>query len=401
MTKIDQKAALAEVEDNEIAQHFEYSVKVMRRLLQMIGMWPFTSATYPKVLRLLLIGVVCFLLMAFTIPFCLHMFIIVKDFQIRLRLIGPLSFGLMNIFKYVTVLLREGQLRECVEWMATDWRSVRSRVEIDLMLQNAGSAKTFTLICFTCMYVSGMSYSALFSFMVSPVIIDNKTTRVFAYPSYFVFFDSHEHFGKVYTLHAVCGFAKFTITCAVASVAIVCVKHVCGQIAVTSWMLRNFSAGSFDVAAFGRIIDKHLRAITFARKLEGYLSSMCLVELTGCCFNICMLGYYFITEHSQSLVGPYTYCMLLMSFTFNIFVFCYIGEQLTGKCSVIGNVAYNVDWYDFAAKDARNLLMMVASTQRPVVLTAGKMATLSMTCFSSVIKASFSYLNMLRTVTNS
>lgn len=100
----------------------------------------------------------------------------------------------MNIFKFSTLLLRKNELRECIEWMALDWRSVRSQTENQLMLKNAKSAIKFTVICMACMYISGMSYSALFSFMMNPIVINNRTTRIFAYPSYYIFFDPHVSF---------------------------------------------------------------------------------------------------------------------------------------------------------------------------------------------------------------
>ncbi|XP_058805756.1 uncharacterized protein LOC131672509 [Phymastichus coffea] len=391
------------VDKDEIEHNIQYSTEMMHWLLQIMGLWP--NIAYPKIFRVLLIGLVSTVMILFTVPIALNILLVVKDFKTMLKLVGPLSFALMCIFKYIVVLLQEGQLCEFLEWIANDWRSVHSPEENSLMLENAKSARTFTTFCSIIMYISGTSYSALFSFMMSPIVVNNKTTRLFAVPSYFVFFDPHDHFPEVYTLQAVAGYIQFTITSAVASIAVACVMHVCGQIAVTSWMLRNVNAGSFDATIFGRLVDKHLRAITLAKKLEDYLNSMCLIELMGCCFNICMLGYYFITVYrNQNLVLFSTYCVLFVSFTFNMFIFCYIGEQLTEKsskfqCGNIGSAAYNVDWYCLSAKDAKYLLMTVASTKRPVVLTAGKFATLSMASFSSILKTSFSYLNMLKTVT--
>lgn len=82
MSKTNEKIKYVEVENKEIAKNFEHSIKMMRRLLQLIGMWPIASQTYPKVLRLLLIGIVSCLLMSFVVPFCLFMLVIVKDSQV-------------------------------------------------------------------------------------------------------------------------------------------------------------------------------------------------------------------------------------------------------------------------------------------------------------------------------
>ena len=50
-----------------------------------------------------------------------------------------------------------------------------------------------------------------------------------------------------------------------------------------------------------------------------------------------------------------------------------------------------IDWYHLSGKDARNVILLVVSTQRPVVLTAGKMVNLSLMSFSSVSSLNVKY----------
>ncbi|XP_058805750.1 odorant receptor 13a-like [Phymastichus coffea] len=283
---------LAAVDKKEIQQNVDLSLAITRRLLQMIGLWPY--ATYSKVWRMLLIALVSFVLMFVAVPAALYVAIVVNDLEMRLQLLGPLSFVCMNIFKYFAVLFQEDQLEQCIERITNDWRMVCSQMKNYLMRENVKYAKSFTTVCVTCTYMGVMSYGMFFSFVMDPIIVGNNTYRIFAFPSHFIFFNSFDYFKLIYTIQMMCVFALCTITLSVESIGISCAMHICGQINVIAWIMRSLAADTFDKASFGRIVEKHLRAIAFAKELENFLNGMCFVEFVGSCFNICMLGYYMI-----------------------------------------------------------------------------------------------------------
>ena len=70
------------IKNEEDVKNFEHSVQLMRWLLQSFGMWPLKSKAYPRILRIFLVAFGYFLLIFLLIPYCLHMFIIVKDFKV-------------------------------------------------------------------------------------------------------------------------------------------------------------------------------------------------------------------------------------------------------------------------------------------------------------------------------
>ncbi|XP_058805751.1 uncharacterized protein LOC131672506 [Phymastichus coffea] len=101
---------------------------------------------------------------------------------------------------------------------------------------------------------------------------------------------------------------------------------------------------------------------------------------------------------NRETVASITYSLLLVSCVLNIFMLCYVGEILTEQCESIGYAAYVTDWYRLPRRQAKNLVLLIATTQCPVYLTAGKMFNLSILSFSNLIKAAASYLEILRTV---
>ncbi|XP_044576214.1 odorant receptor 4-like isoform X2 [Cotesia glomerata] len=130
------------------------------------------------------------------------------------------------------------------------------------------------------------------------------------------------------------------------------------------------------------------------------LREVCLVEVGASTMIICLLEYYCMTEWSNSeTINILTYLMLLTALTFNIFIFCYIGEILNQQCSSIGESTYMINWYKIPRNKGKYLMLTIASSKNQRQLTAGGMLDLSLRSFGNIIKTSVAYLNMLRTVT--
>jgi len=82
----------------------------------------------------------------------------------------------------------------------------------------------------------------------------------------------------------------------------------------------------------------------------------------------------------------YVYFLAFVSITFNIYIFCYIGEQLVERCQKIGTKCYMIEWYRLPQNKARNLIFPIIMSNYPVELTAGKMLKITMDTFSNVSK---------------
>uniref|UniRef100_A0ABD2WJA9 Odorant receptor n=1 Tax=Trichogramma kaykai TaxID=54128 RepID=A0ABD2WJA9_9HYME len=137
----------------------------------------------------------------------------------------------------------------------------------------------------------------------------------------------------------------------------------------------------------------------FNPNVQEFSNEIYLVEFGGSTIVICLLGYYLIVDiERMDTFGLLTHSCLFISITFNIFIFCYVGEILTDKCNKIGQAVFESSWSELPAADVKNFILVLAVAQKPVFLTAGKMITLSIRSFTNVLKASATYLNMLRTL---
>ncbi|KAK9299130.1 hypothetical protein QLX08_007748 [Tetragonisca angustula] len=82
------------------------------------------------------------------------------------------------------------------------------------------------------------------------------------------------------------------------------------------------------------IVSRHVRVLKFLTLTKKTLQQISFAEFLGCTLDICLLGYYIIMElKSNDVTNAVTYMIFLVSFTFNIFIFCYIGEIVAEEVS--------------------------------------------------------------------
>ncbi|KAG6804461.1 odorant receptor 22c-like [Apis mellifera caucasica] len=148
------------------------------------------------------------------------------------------------------------------------------------------------------------------------------------------------------------------------------------------------------------IVNQHVRILKFLALTEKALQQVSFVEFLGCMLDICLLGYYVIMEWSSShLTSAITFFILLISLTFNIFIFCYIGELVAEQCKKVGEISYMVDWYRLEGNKKLCFVLIIAMSNSSIKLTAGNMVELCLTTFSDIVKTAVAFLNVLRTLT--
>ena len=106
-----------------------FAIQMNRLFLKPIGVWPTThdDSLISKVVRYISI-VSCYLLISFVlIPCALHTFLEESNPNIRLKLIGPMSFNLMAIGKYCSLVGGIDKIAICFEHVEQDWKICRAR----------------------------------------------------------------------------------------------------------------------------------------------------------------------------------------------------------------------------------------------------------------------------------
>ncbi|XP_011880182.1 PREDICTED: odorant receptor 82a-like [Vollenhovia emeryi] len=389
----------------------DYSIQLNRWFLTPVGAWPssVTTTVKEKVVSTILI-IICYSLIGFTvIPCILNILFEETDGQKKIHAVGPLSHWCMGGMNYFSLLFRSREIHHCVQHMKTDWQMVTKFEDRQVMLRYAKVGRFVAGMCAIFMHGGVFSHSVLQGITPTYEKIGNISVlvHVLPCPSFSKFIDIKQSpEGEIaLILQLISSIVVNSVTVGACSLAAVFAMHACGQLNVLMKWLDQLDDRKQQGAAqhqLAIIVEHHLRVLSFVARMEALLNQICFVELLGCTFNLCMLGYYVIT--GWNVIEKQT-CIAMMliyiSMTFNIFIFCYIGEVVTEQCKQVGEVAYMSNWYHLPHKTARGMILIISRSSSVIKLTAGKLVHLSIATFGDVMKTSMIYLNMLRTMTAS
>ncbi|XP_047365571.1 odorant receptor 22c-like [Vespa velutina] len=400
---------LTSVKNRNYKKDLDYSTELNRWLLKQIGVWPASiNASWMEIILYRFLNVLCTSLISFLIlSASLYIIIDVKDIEMKLKTIGPISFCLMVLAKYWLFIIHEKDINRCVSHMETDWKNVKSENDRQIMIDSALFGRRIVIVSAIFTYSGVFFYQVVLPLTSAKVVIGNYTFKPLACPISRIFVDARQSPANelMIPLECLCGFVMNAVTVGACSLAAVFALHACGQLKVMMAYLNNLVDGQPEENnsvndRLTDIVQQHVRILSFVTFTEDLLQEISLVEVLGCTLNICLLGYNLIADWDKGdMVSDMTYIALIISFAFNIFIFCYIGEILGEECNRVAEATYMIDWYRLRGKKSLALLLIIAMSSSSIKLTAGKFVELSISSFGDVIKASFAYLNMLRTVT--
>ncbi|CAK9819228.1 Odorant receptor 4 [Anthophora plagiata] len=387
------------------------SVQLSRWILKPLGVWP-NSANIPTIERYFywLINVICYSLITFLlIPCSLYVILEIEDVYNKIKLLGPLNFCVMAFLKYHMLVVYENDIRECIERIEWDWKNITYSKDKDIMIENAIFGRRLIIICTFFMYSGFAFYYIAIPISVGriPAQDANVTFIPMVYPfSRFIVDTRYSPINEIlFSLQVLAGCLMHSITSAACSLAAMFAAHACGQMQVLMSWLKHLINGRSDMCSnvdrrIAKIVNQHVRILQFLTHTQKALQQVSFVEFLGSVLNICLLGYYIIMEWSSShMTNTVTYIVLLMSLTFNIFIFCYIGELVAEQCEKIGQVSYMIDWYRLTGNKKLCCVLIIAMSHSSMKLTAGNIVELCLTTFGDVVKTAVAFLNALRTLT--
>ncbi|XP_063912022.1 odorant receptor Or1-like [Zophobas morio] len=142
-------------------------------------------------------------------------------------------------------------------------------------------------------------------------------------------------------------------------------------------------------------INHHNIILNFVKEYECCFSSIVFSQFAGSvvvvCFCCLQLGK--IPPMTLNFFIMVSYLTILLV---QIYFYCYYGTILYEESNSIINAVYMGNWYDYDAESKRDLILLMERSQRPIVVTAGKILDLSVTTFTTILRRSYSLLAVLK-----
>ncbi|XP_018052335.1 PREDICTED: uncharacterized protein LOC108689891 [Atta colombica] len=312
-----------------------------RWLLRVLGIWPLIypdTTMIEKILATFSFASCWIVLGLFLILTSMYTFTDRSIMGEKMKMLGPLGYVFFSMLKYLFLVIRHKSIRRCVQILSTDWRMVQKKYHREIMMKDAEKGHLLSKFCIVFMYCGGLSYNTVMPFLsqTSDANKQNDTVRPMAYLGFDIVFDLQlmPIYVFAFSLQCFIGIVMFNITTSVCCLAAMFVAHACGQIDIVIARVENLFKGERDHTKFEKymaiIVQHHVRTLRFSAGIEDTLRELCLVEIVGTTLIMCLVEYSLITEWNNSdSIAIFTYFFLFVSFVFNIFIFCYIGELLT------------------------------------------------------------------------
>ncbi|XP_068633654.1 odorant receptor 46a-like [Battus philenor] len=142
-------------------------------------------------------------------------------------------------------------------------------------------------------------------------------------------------------------------------------------------------------------VERHQKTLHAAQQLQTCFSEPTFVQFTVSLVIICVTAFQLVSQVGNvvRLLSMTTY---LLNMIFQVFLYCYQGNQLSEESLAVSVAAYESQWHSFSVTQRRSLLIVMTRCRRAARITAGGFTVLSLASFMAIIKASYSLFTLLQ-----
>ncbi|KAL0111081.1 hypothetical protein PUN28_012802 [Cardiocondyla obscurior] len=179
------------------------------------------------------------------------------------------------------------------------------------------------------------------------------------------------------------------------------ILHVSGQIDIMRQNINEISNAKYNpstsLAVIKNLICKHQKIITLSEHIEHLYTYIALMQLLWNTLVICCTGFVIVITIGTDDSGTTSIksVSFYIAITLEVFILCFAGEFLSAKSRSISDAIYESLWYDMPPTSSRILLFVILRSQKRLTITAGKVVDLTLEGFTSIMKASASYVSVL------
>ncbi|XP_019699272.1 odorant receptor 4-like isoform X1 [Harpegnathos saltator] len=373
--------------------------------LRYVGMWP--DAPCALFCR-------CVWILTTTIVQTCQYWYLILHFRTEdlLNLTDSLSVALeytVMFSKLIILWLNSRIFNDVLASMAIDWREAALN-DVQIMTGKASLSRYFSNL------IIGLHSAAAFSYGLGVLVQSSRSDetnangvpiREFTLKLQLPFeCNQSPRYEVVQCLEFLHQLSASAVTGMLNSLVVTFVLHTCGQIDILCDALKNLSPGKYThrltSSVAGELVVRHQKIIDFSDKIERIFCYIALMQFMSSTLVICCLGYMVVTsisnvQDSESVDSPALMKAIIfcMAATVEAFIFCFCGEYLSAKSKIIGDAAYKSLWYDLKPEQNRFILLIMLRSQKRLTITVGKMSDLSLEGFTTIIKASVSYISVL------
>ncbi|XP_011694609.1 PREDICTED: odorant receptor 13a-like [Wasmannia auropunctata] len=306
----------------------------------------------------------------------------------------------LTIFKLISLWFNRRIFADILVAMDDDWKDCGTNLRECVMMDKASLAHRCSNAMISVNAVATFLYF-IDSYVRGRTLSKNGQSRDFPIQ---VLFPFEVHKTPIYQLVGVGLFLHVLETAIVIAMLnaliLTLVLHVSGQIDIMCQELKAISSMSkCNMVSTKSLVTRHQKIISLSKNIESFFSFVALLQFVWNTFVICALGFMVVISLGMNMTSKsgilIQFIIPYFAVTIEAFVFCFAGEYLSSKSRAIGDAAYEAVWYNLSISECRILLFVILRSQKQLTITAGKVMDLTLEGFTSVMKASASYISVL------
>ncbi|KAK0182969.1 hypothetical protein PV327_001048 [Microctonus hyperodae] len=384
-----------------------YALGLHRTLTRLLGVWPIERRKYLVICQTAFCSTLQIMVVAIYIIGLLSKGNCgaIIDFVDAISII---SVSILSVLKFIPLHLNQRSMFLIVSSAIEDWKNIEGKKLRAIMLKYAYKGRLVFIAQMCGAYVTLIPL--IFENLPNPGVIthDKSVNNMIStfrnipigpncwFPS--------STFGNIYlavyfliTLHLIVFCTGYIgIDVYVFGIAM----HICGQFELLYHKLMSFDGDEnyHDLRKKILLITKrHCHLLMLANEFEKTLNLIILLQVAVNGFIICLSGILLIwglqAGNTELIIASMIRIYLLY---FQLFIYCYIGENLTTQAEKLQVAVYSCSWYKMPPSLVHDLTFIMMRNNYAFHLTAGKIYDMNIPNFQNLIKTMFSYFSVIR-----
>ncbi|KZC05409.1 Odorant receptor Or2, partial [Dufourea novaeangliae] len=288
-----------------------------------------------------------------------------------------------------------------LQMIKDDWKEPKTDAERDVMIQRARIARSFIKFCYAAVFLITLTFIFLQT-LGMPLRHTTKETETFLFSTYYVIDVSRRpYFEIIYILQVISVLAIVYSYIGVDIFFAMLVLHISAQLENLRMRLANIKTSNCFDRVLKDTVMRHTRLISAVDVIENAYTLLLLILLFYFGVYNCLSIFEILTIINGKADFPASVLYFQIGCYISVFIqtsfYSIVGQLLATQSELVYEAVYDCEWLNLKPKDAKNLILIMMRSRKPLYVTAGKLFPITMLTFCNVLKISFSYMSFLLT----
>ncbi|KAK0086050.1 hypothetical protein PV325_003987 [Microctonus aethiopoides] len=367
-----------------------------------IGQWPYQRRWESRICGF----VIVFLVTSQLIAEVIGVIVYIDDKEIVLESVTPFMTIVFCGSKYINAMLNVKTMKKLLNRLEEDWIIYTDKDEIRILNEYAHVGQFLTYGYALGVYLTVVMFmiELLWPKWINFVFHLNETIpNKYPIPIDWYLIDMEQNFYPLICYEFICCFAILTLTVANDSMFIIFLQHACALFAVAQYQLNNLLSRQdlekeLENGKFRTTNDVQYNYYMIFAKLLEDMYVWCFGVVIGVNTLLISFTALQLTTQTSTIRQIVKYTIFASAQIMCLFCECYLSQQLTDTSNNIQEHITLSNWYEMPVHAQKLVILVLLRCQTPCKLTAGKIVSLSMETFASIMKTAVSYFTVLVSV---